>query len=355
MVAIKVDISLEDKLKLSSQLAGFEQCPDLLPEEFIYPARAKGKIVSVFKILLSNICYNDCLYCANRSSRNCRRYKFKIDEVVEVFINLYSRGKVNGLFISSGIYNNPSRVQLEILKVVEILRNKYHYSGYIHSKVIPGANPDVTEEIFKFSDRVSLNLEAPGEKYIARIAPCKNFLELYTSLKKLSQLAKKYGIKAGTTTQIIVGIGDEDDRTILSFAYRLYTQLGIKRVYYSGFQPVKLTPLEGNLRCDELRIARLYQADYLIRLYSFKPWELIYDSLGNLPKNKDPKLAWAEKNLVKKININKAGFQELIKVPGIGHNLATRIINLRQKANITPSKLKELGIYKPQILKFIQI
>jgi len=355
MVAIKTDLSLDDKLELSLQLARFEQCPDLLSEEFIYPARAKGKVVPVFKILLSNICYNNCFYCANRASRNCKRYKFKIDEVVKVFMNLYSRGKVNGLFISSGVYDNPSRVQLEILKVIEILRKKYHYPGYIHSKVIPGANLDVTEAVLKFSDRVSLNLEAPGEKYIARIAPRKNFLKLYTSLKKLSQLAKKYGIKSGATTQIIVGVGEEDDRTILSFAYRLYTQLGINRVYYSGFQPVKFTPLEGNLKCEDLRITRLYQADYLIRLYGFKPQELIYDLQGNLILDKDPKLAWAEKNLIRKININKAGFPELIRVPGIGHNLANRIINLRRKVYLTPSRLRELGIYKSQILKFIQL
>jgi len=353
MVGIKTDVSVEEKLKLSSQLVSVEQCPDLLPEDFIYHTKNRGRTVPIFKILLSNICYNDCLYCANRSTRNCKRYKFRVAEVVNVFMELYSQGKVSGIFLSSGIHNRPDRVQAEILKVVEILRKKYRYSGYIHSKVIPGSDPEIVRALFEFSDRVSINLEAPGERYIRKIAPHKDFLKLYTRLKQLVQFSKEYNLNSGITTQLIVGIGDEDDRTLLSFAHRLYTQIGIRRMYYSGFQPVEATPLEGKSRCRKLRILRLYQADYLIRMYGFSPQEFAYDDSGNLLLSKDPKLAWAEKNLIK-VNINNARFEELIRIPGIGHNSAREILLLRKKKRIKLSDLKNLGINRYQTLKFIQ-
>lgn len=349
-----MDIHLDEKLKLSSRLVSVEQCPDLLPEDFIYQAKRKGKIVPIFKVLLSNICYNDCFYCANRSKRDCVRYKFKISEVVKVFLKLYSEGKVGGIFISSGIYNRPEKVQADILKIVEILRDKYRYSGYIHSKVIPGADRGTIQTLFRFSDRVSVNLEAPGERYLKKIAPHKNFLNLYSHLKDLAVLSKKYNLRAGTTTQLIVGIGEEDDRTILNFAYRLYTRLGIKRVYYSGFQPVRFTPLEEIPQCRELRIKRLYQADYLLRLYNFKPHEFVYDSRGNLVLEKDPKLAWAEKNSIQ-IDVNKAGFDELIRIPGIGHKLGYQIMNLRAKKRITLKEFKKIGLDNAETLKFIKV
>jgi predicted DNA-binding helix-hairpin-helix protein len=353
MQGIRVDIPLQEKLKLSRELISYEECQELVAQDFIYFSCAgKSRQIPLFKILLTNICQNDCLYCANRRKRNCKRYKFKPREIAKVFNFLHQRRGVEGIFISSGIEKDPNQVQADILRVVELLRFKYKFKGYIHSKILPSAKSNLVEQVARLSNRISLNLEAPGERFLKGIAPSKEFVSLYSKLKELAWLAQKYNLSAGVSTQIIVGIGKEDDRTLLTLAEVLYRELKLKRVYFSGFQPVEQTPLERKKACGRLRQLRLYQADFLIREYGYQARDLVYDWQGNLPLDKDPKLAWAEAKL-NPVDLNRASREELIKVPGIGKQTAHKIISLRREGRkFNRFLLESLGI-KDGILRFI--
>lgn len=354
MPGIKVDIPLQEKLRLSRELISYEECQQIVAQDLIYFSRAgKSRQIPLFKILLTNICQNECLYCANRRKRRCKRYKFKPLEIAEVFNFLFQKRQAEGIFISSGIDKDPSQVQADILRVVELLRFKYRFKGYIHSKILPSASSALVEQVARLSNRISLNLEAPAERFLKEIAPDKRFIFLYSQLKELASLAQKYNLSAGASTQIIVGIGKEDDRTLLTLAERLYRELKLKRVYFSGFQPVEETPLERKRACERLRQLRLYQADFLIREYGYQARDLIYDWQGNLPLDKDPKLAWAEAKL-NPVDLNRASWQELIKVPGIGKETARKIISLqREGRKFSRSLLESLGIVENRILRFL--
>lgn len=347
------NITLDEKFRLSGDLILYEECPEFKPEDFIYSSQTRAKEIPILKLLLSNICENSCFYCANRRQRICLRYKFKPEEVIKLFNYLRERERIEGIFISSGLDKEPTKTQESILKIIEILRLKYNFKGYIHAKILPNANIRIVEQIVKFSNRISLNLEAPGERYLKEIAPDKDFISLFRRLKELSGLSKKYNLTAGVTTQIIVGIGNEDDRTLLTFSERLYRKYGLRRVYFSGFRPVKGTPLEKLTGCLSFRVLRLYQADFLIRKYGFEAKDLIYDLNGNLILDKDPKLIWAETKL-SPVDINKSDFKQLIRIPGIGQEIANKILKYRRDyGRITLSVLKELGLKKEEVLKFV--
>lgn len=354
------------KLRMLGENARFDVCgyPAYLEKKrstryfFIYPAAGEGtKITRLFKILQTNICENNCLYCMNRRDRNFTEVVFEPDELAYLFMKQFNKGITDGLFLSSAIKDSPTKSQEEMLKTIKILREKYNYTGYIHCKILPGVETNLIREVHKLSDRISLNLEASNEEHLCRISKDKDFKELYRGLKILSSIEKK-SPKQGITTQLIVGASeDEKDRDIILESAKLYKELGLARVYYSGFVPVKETPLESSAPCPPGREMRLYQADFLIRKYNFTPEELPYDSDGNLPQDKDPKLAWAQKYEERfPIEVNEADFEQLLRVPGIGKISAQRIVEARPHNKIkTFEDLRRLGAVVKKARNFTTI
>ena len=326
---------------------------------FIYPATgSRGGTARLFKVLQTNACEGNCFYCANRRDRHCPRLSFRPEEMARLFMEHYKRNLVDGIFLSSAIRNGPDTSQEEILKTLRIIRMRYQYQGYIHCKILPGVSPELVKEASKLSDRLSINLEAPGEKYLTNLSPTKDFhKDLISGLAELSRINRSLPLKAGITTQLMVGVSGESDQDILRFASWLYKDYKLWRVYYSGFSPIKDTPLENNLPCSPWREARLYQADFLLRRYRFNPRELPFGKEGDLPEDIDPKLAWAETHPERfPVEINKASFWELMRIPGIGRISAGRIIQARRISRIKdPDQLKKLGIALKRAQRFLTL
>lgn len=315
---------------------------------FIYPATGeKGRICNLFKILLTNNCKSNCLYCVNRKNRDCPRYSLSPYRLAEIFYQFWKKRYVEGLFLSSAIEQDTNETQEKIIKTAEILRKRYEYKGYIHLKILPGADPYLIRKASIVASRISLNMEAPSTGYLSKISREKDFSKnLLKTLKYISKVNKENSLPAGITTQFVVGAAGEKDKEILGFSYYLYKNHNLKRIYYSRFIPVINTPLENLPACNPQREVRLYQADILIRRYGFTSAEIPYDEKGNLILEKDPKLLWAEKNpSFFPVEINKASFEELIRVPGIGFKSAKKIIGIRKENTInSPSQLKKLRI-----------
>jgi len=354
---------MEKKIKVLGEIAEFDSSgyseyvkkDNLLP--FIYPAVGeKGRICNLFKILLSNYCISNCLYCINRKSRDCKRYKITPSYLAEAFYYLWKKNYVEGLFLSSAIDKDVNETQEKIIETAELLRKKYKYHGYIHLKILPGADPYLIKKARFFASRISLNMEAPSSNYLKNITLDKDFSKtLLKTLKYISSIHKERPFSSGITTQFVVGAGGEKDKDILNFSYYLYKNHNLTRIYYSGFKPILNTPLENLVPCKKERELRLYQADILIRKYGFSPSDFVFNSNGNLSLEKDPKLTWAEKNFsFFPIEINKANFEELIKVPGIGYNSAKKILEIRRENTIKDiSQLKGLKIRYNICWKFL--
>ncbi|MCM8783898.1 MAG: helix-hairpin-helix domain-containing protein [Candidatus Omnitrophica bacterium] len=332
-------LDTEKKLKILGQEARFESCG--LPrnfghrwhDRFIYQAVGEGGFcVNLFKILQTNSCRNNCFYCANRRDRDFARFSFTPQELAKIFIEYYRQKKIQGLFLSSALENDADNTQGKMLETIKILRKTYGYQGYIHFKILPGVDKKLIFEAAKLSNRISLNLEAPGDVYLNKIAKEKNMHKiLIPTLENMVEAVKFYPLKSGITTQLIIGSGSETDKEIIFFADEIYNRYKIKRIYYSGFAPVKGTPLEYHPHCSDLREYRIYQADFLLRKYGFKKEELVFDEQGNLLPNIDPKFAWAEKHPERfPVEINRASFEELLRVPGIGRCSAEKIIKFRR-------------------------
>jgi len=326
---------------------------------FIYPAVGKGgRLFPLFKVLQSNACVGDCYYCANRQGRDFRRIKFSPEELARLFIRHYEGGVAQGLFLSSAIYAKPDRVEEEMLETVRLVRGKYGFKGYIHLKVIPGADAQLIAEAAKLVDRLSLNLEAPGPAHLSRLSSSKDYnSQLVKGLERIATLNKESPLKAGVTTQLVVGPSGESDRELMELSHRLYRKWGLWRVYYSGFTPIRGTPFEGLPPCSRWREARLYQADFLLRGYGFSPVELPYDKEGNLPRDVDPKLAWALAHPERfPVEVETASLEELLRVPGIGRISAQRIVELRRKEGIGGLvELRKMGLVVKRARNFITI
>lgn len=324
----------------------------------VYPAVGfKGSCCNLFKVLQTNLCKYNCFYCANRCARNTPRLSFGPEELARVFFYFYRRRWVEGLFLSSGIFPDANQAQEKMLITLKSVRQA-GFRGYIHSVILPGADDALIEEIGMLSDRISLNLEAPNQKYLSLLSPDKDFPGgLFNDLKKLHTFHKRHPLKAGLSTQLVVGAAEESDKEILAFSQRLYGDLSLDRVYYSGFTPVQDTPFEYMAACPSMREARLYQADFLLRGYGFKAEELVFNAEGNLYLDMDPKLAWAKTHPAEfPVELSTSSLEQILRVPGIGRISAERIIALRKTARISSlEELKKTGAVVSRARNFVTL
>ena len=328
-----------------------------------------GRCISLLKILFTNKCIYDCKYCINRSSNVTKRAEFSPREVADLTINFYKRNYIEGLFLSSGVIKNPNYTMELLIKTADILRNEYHYNGYIHMKSIPGADSDLVKKMGLLVDRMSVNVELPLEKSLKILAPQKSIKAIESSMdfanKKIVQ--RKNEIKlykhtpkflpAGQTTQMIIGADEESDFDIVSRAENLYEDYSLKRVFYSAFVPVVKSEFTKDIKkAPLLREHRLYQADWLLRFYGFKSSDLLNEKNKNFDLRIDPKTDWAINNISKfPMEINKASFYDLIKIPGIGITSARKIVNARKYRKLEYWHLKALNISVKKARNFITV
>ena len=360
MIWVKlVILSLMDsfrKLRILNRLAKFEceHSPDL--EGCIYNAKTPKGNKPILKVMQSTLCDKNCDYCVFRRDReDTPRLFIPPEELAKSFWELYQRGKVKGLFLSSGIYGHPEITMEKLIDTVKILREKLNYRGYVHLKLMPGVSQQTLEEAIKVADRVSMNIEAPNEKRLKDIARGKSLRrQIVPNIEQVSKIISNYPQKSHIT-QVMVGASGETDEELLRSSEYLYRKLRLNRVYYSAFFPVKDTPMENRPPESKEREHRLYQADFLIRNYGFSWRELPFEE-GNLPQGIDPKEAWALKNPhLFPVEVNTADMELLLRVPGIGKKGATEIIKRRKiKRLSSPVDLKGIRNLK-KILNYVTL
>ncbi len=340
MTSVKLSIlrkvDLRQKIRLLSKLASFEceKSPEL--ERYIYRASTpKGK-KPILKVMQSTYCDKNCDYCIFRRDRSSTpRLLIEPDDLARGFMELYRKGKVEGLFLSSGVFLHPEITMEKMIDTVKILRKRYGYRGYVHLKLMPGVSQQTLEEAVKLANRVSINIEAPNEERLKSIAKGKSLRnDIVPKIAQVSRILENYRGKSHIT-QVMVGVCGETDEEILRSSEYLYRKLKLSRVYYSAFRPVKETPLEGKAPESKLREHRLYQADFLIREYSFSYRDLTFNK-GRLPEDLDPKEAWAKRNLhLFPVELNRAEYELLLRVPGIGKEGAREIMRRRRERKLT--------------------
>ncbi|WP_125722533.1 putative DNA modification/repair radical SAM protein [Flavobacterium ustbae] len=318
-----------------------------------------GRCVSLLKILLTNHCIFDCAYCVSRKSNDIKRAAFTVQEVVDLTIGFYRRNYIEGLFLSSGIFDNPDFTMERLVRIVKKLRLEENFNGYIHLKAIPGASQELLREAGLYADRLSVNVEMPTEQSLKLLAPDKNHADVIKPMEYLKneivgyQEEKKANYKtplfapAGQSTQMVIGATKENDMEILGMANYFYEQMKMRRVYYSGYVPIShdnRLPAIGT-PVPMIRENRLYQADWLIRYYGFNVNEIVGFDQPNLDLDIDPKLGWALRNLHQfPVDINTADLELIQRIPGIGFLSAKKIVAARNFKRLQPDDLKKLGI-----------
>ncbi|GAA0085724.1 putative DNA modification/repair radical SAM protein [Clostridium sp. CTA-7] len=329
---------------------------------------ADGRCISLLKILLTNYCIYNCKYCVNAYSKDVPRAMFTPDEVVSLTINFYKRNFIEGLFLSSAIFKNPNYTMELLLMVVKKLRTEERFNGYIHLKAIPGADESLIKEAGKYVDRMSVNIELPSASSLKLLAPqkskenilapmgiIKNSIIENKDLKKNIKSAPLF-VPGGQSTQLIVGATPESDYKILNLSENLYNRYNLKRVYYSAYVPVVRNEkaLPDITHPPLVREHRLYQADWLLRFYGFKAKELLKNENDNFDLNFDPKTSWALNNIENfPVEINKASYDTLLRIPGIGVRSARRILITRKVHSLTFEDLRKLGIVLKRAKYFI--
>jgi putative DNA modification/repair radical SAM protein len=317
-----------------------------------------GRCISLLKVLYSNSCRNDCAYCANRSSADIRRASFTSDEIARLTIAFYRRNYIEGLFLSSGIFGDPDIVMERLIEVARLLRERDGFGGYIHLKAIPGCGDALLRKAGLYADRLSANIELPTASSLALLAPEKSGAEILGAMRCMGEAEaegkedRSHGKRsprfapAGQSTQLVVGASPEDDRTIIKLAGSLYRRVGLRRVYYSAFVPVAPDPrLPPTPSPPLLREHRLYQADWLMRFYKFKPEEILESGPGCLDSDLDPKSSWALRHPeFFPVDIQSAEYDRLVRVPGIGVTGAGRIVSTRRSGRIRAEDLGRMGI-----------
>lgn len=329
---------------------------------------ADGRCISLLKILLSNECIYDCKYCLNRRSNDVPRATFTPDEICELTMNFYRRNYIEGLFLSSGIIGTPNQTMEMIWQVIYKLRNVYHFRGYIHVKGIPGADPVLIQKTGYLADRMSVNLELPTADGLKKLAPNKHRKNILTPMRQIQQGIQQGRnevaiyrhapdfVPAGQSTQMIVGATPESDYQIMAVAQGLYDNFELKRVFYSAYVSINEDKELPSLHTGTplLREHRLYQADWLMRFYQFRAEELLNEKRPNFNILLDPKCDWALQHLEQfPVEINRADYHTLLRVPGIGVNSARRICGARRTARLGFEDLKKMGVVLKRALYFI--
>ncbi|MCD9853784.1 putative DNA modification/repair radical SAM protein [Epilithonimonas sp. JDS] len=317
-----------------------------------------GRCVSLLKILLTNHCIYDCIYCVSRKSNDIKRAAFTVEEVVDLTISFYRRNYIEGLFLSSGIFKDADTTMERLVRVAKKLRNEHNFNGYIHLKSIPGASDILMQEAALYADRLSVNLEIPTESGLKLLAPDKNRedmlqpmrivqkgIQQYKDEKKIIKSVPKFA-PAGQSTQMIVGATNENDLQIIKVADHFYQNYGMKRVYYSGYIPVtadnRLPAITAEV--PVLRENRLYQSDWLMRFYGFKADEILDSNMPFLDLEIDPKLSWALRHLDQfPVNLQTADYKMILRIPGIGVKTAMKIVSSRRFQVLNIDNLKKLG------------
>lgn len=302
-----------------------------------------GRRFPLLKVMLTTACERSCLYCPFQAGRDHRRVTFKPDELAQVVMRAHRAGWIEGVFLSTGLFNGGANTQNKLLDTAEILRIKLEYRGYLHIKLMPGAEFGQVARAMELADRVSTNLEAPNGRRLKRLAPQKDFEnELLAPLRWAEQLRKSRPAQRGwqgrwpsTSTQFVVGPAGETDVELLSTVEGLYKRLRLKRVYFEAFSPVEGTPMESHPPENPVRQQRLYEASFLLRDYGFSLEELPFNSNGTLPLGEDPKRAYANRLLREApVELNKAERELLLRVPGIGPITADKLLALRRQGRL---------------------
>jgi putative DNA modification/repair radical SAM protein len=328
---------------------------------------ADGRCISLLKVLFSNHCIHDCVYCANRRSNDIPRSAFSVNELVDLAINFYRRNYIEGLFLSSGVIRNPDYTMELLNKAIRKLRREENFNGYIHLKVIPGASKELIREAGLMADRLSVNIELPSEQGLKLLAPQKERNDILTPMsyigtKILSNKDERKTFKkalpfvpAGQSTQMIVGASPESDYQVLRLAEQLYRKVNLRRVYYSAYIPVNTSPLLPVANTPPLRREnRLYQADWLIRFYKFQAIEIAGPEQPHLENDLDPKTGWALRNLhLFPVEINRADYEMLLRIPGVGLKSAERVVNARKFGRLGFAELSKLGVVLKRAKYFI--
>lgn len=327
-----------------------------------------GRCVSLFKILMTNHCIYDCAYCINRRSNDRPRATFTPQEIVDLTIGFYRRNYIEGLFLSSGVIKSPDYTMERMVSIAKKLRTEENYNGYIHLKAIPGASDVLIHEAGIWADRLSVNMEIPTEPNLKKLAPEKNYPDIISPMGQIrdsilvaKEERKKYRkaprfAPAGQSTQLIVGASPETDRQIILLSSGLYKKQNLKRVYFSGYLPVNEYDkrLPAITRPPLVRENRLYQSDWLMRFYRFKAEEILNEDQPFLDLDVDPKLGYALRNMqLFPVDINKADYEMILRVPGIGVQSAQKIIRARKHRRLTMLHLKKLGIVMKRAKYFI--
>ena len=305
-----------------------------------------GRCISLLKILMTNACIFDCKYCINRRSNNVKRTIFTPEEICTITINFYKRNYIEGLFLSSGIIKSPNYTMEKMIETIYLLRNKYHFNGYIHAKAIPGASSYLLKKLGKLVDRLSANIELPSDNSLKLLAPDKKTDNINNVMTTIKENRSKNFAPAGQSTQMIIGASNDTDLNILSKSEFLYNKYDLKRVFYSAYIPVNKDKMLPSINMPPLvRENRLYQADWLLRFYNYKVDDLLDENNPNFNILVDPKADWALRHLNEyPKEINKASYYDLLKIPGIGPKSAKKIISSRRYFKIEFKDLKKMNV-----------
>ena len=381
---ITENMSLAEKLNILSDAAKYDvACTssgtdrkndgtgigNCVKEGICHSFSADGRCVSLLKILFTNECIFDCKYCINRASNDVPRASFTPDEVCNLTIEFYRRNYIEGLFLSSGVWKSPTFTMEMIYQTLYKLRTEYHFQGYIHVKAIPGADQDLIRKVGFLADRMSINLELPTPEGLKKLAPHKTRKTILTPMRLVQngmtenkqeimvyRNAPRF-VPAGQSTQMIIGATPESDYQILNVAEALYKNFDLKRVFYSAFIHVNddsNLPARTDAGPPLLREHRLYQADWLLRYYQFEAKELLSEKNPNFNVLIDPKCNWALEHLeFFPIEVNRADYRILLRVPGIGYKSAERIVKARRTAKLDFTDLKKMGVVLKRALYFI--
>jgi putative DNA modification/repair radical SAM protein len=353
-----------------------------LPAGVCHSWTGDGRCVSLLKVLYSNVCRFDCVYCVNRASADTPRASFTTGELVNLTCEFYRRNYIEGLFLSSGIFSDPDIVMEKLIETAQRLRRDEGFGGYIHLKIIPGAGEKLIRKAGLWADRLSANIELPTDKSLRRFAPQKSGKAILGTMEDVSAAGKENEedrrrarslrpgrdtpvfAPAGQSTQLIVGVSGEDDRQIIALSGALYRKFSLRRVYYSAYTPVGL-PGGGGIPDSLLpelsgppleREHRLYQADWLMRFYHFSPEEILEGGETHLDTQVDPKTAWALKHPERfPVELARADYEELLRVPGVGATSARRIVELRRSRSLSCEGLQRLGVVLKRARYFITL